>query len=136
MTRIVLVGAVIAALAIANPVVAGAIKSASVTTTFMVGADGRCYPVSTANWTGYQVNRIRHIFYRAGHSDQDYAWFSTTGFSNGESHNSGTMTSMAGVAAAPGEGWYVDVLFRSNGGAILAQATSIVADAPTTCSIP
>jgi hypothetical protein len=46
------------------------------------------------------------------------------------------MTSEAGIGAAPAEGWYVHVLFRSNGGAILADATSPVVAAPTSCVYP
>jgi hypothetical protein len=125
-------------LALAAPGVVGAAstKMASAGTSFTIGADGRCYPVSTANWSGYQVNRVRHLFYREGHVDQDYAWLSTTGFTNGNSQNSGTMTSIAGVAAAPGEGWYTHDLFRSNGGAILTDATSSIQYAPASCPVP
>ena len=118
--------------------IAGAVsaKVATATTTFSVGADGRCYAVSSATWSGYQVNRVRHIFYRTGHVDQDYAWFSTTVLPNGTSKSSGSMTSTSGIGAAPGEGWYTHDLFRSNGGAILAEATSAVAYAPLDCPIP
>lgn len=125
-------------LALASAGVAGAAstKLATASVTFAVGADGRCYAVSTAAWTGYQVNRVRHIFYREGHVDQDYAWFSTTVLPNGTSKNSGSMISLSGVAAAPGEGWYTHDLFRSNGGAILAEATSPVEYAPTDCVAP
>ena len=136
--RVVLSAGLAVALALAGSGIVGAAstKLATAGTSFMVGIDGRCYPVSTAAWSGYQVNRVRHIFYREGHVDQDYAWFSTTGFPNGTSHNSGEMTSMAGVAAAPGEGWYTHDLFRSNGGAILAEATSTIQYAPATCPLP
>jgi len=115
---------------------AASTKVATASVSFTVGGDGRCYAVSTATWTGYQVNRVRHIFYREGHTDQDYAWFSTTVLPNGTSKNSGTMTSVASVGAAAGEGWYVRDLFRSNGGAILAEATSTVQYAPADCPAP
>jgi hypothetical protein len=73
-------GAVACLLMLSSAGIAGAAsaKFATATTTFTVGTDGRCSAVSTATWSGYQVNRVRHIFYRAGHVDQDYAWFSTT----------------------------------------------------------
>jgi len=112
---------------------AASTKVATASVSFTVGADGRCHAVSTATWTGYRVNRVRHIFYRDGHSGEDYAWFSTTGLPKGTANNSGTMTSASGVAAAPGEGWYVRDLFRSNGGAILAEANSPVEYAPADC---
>lgn len=125
-------------LALACAAVAGAAstKVATASTSFALGADGRCYAVSTATWSGYQVNRVRHIFYREGHSDQDYAWLSTTVMANGTSKSSGTMTSISGVAAVPGEGWYTHDLFRSNGGAILVEATSAVQYAPANCPVP
>lgn len=129
----VLLAAAVLGLALAGPAAGGATRSATVTATFATGTDGHCYPVSVASWTGYQVNRVRHVFYREGHSGEDAAWFTTTGFPRGVSQSSGTMTSMAGVAVVAGEGWYVRALFRSNGGAILAEATSGVAYAPTVC---
>ena len=130
--------ALAALLALASTGTAGAAptKSATARTSFTVGSDGRCYAVSTATWSGYQVNRVRHIFYLEGHSGEDAAWLSTTVLPNGVSKNSGSMTSVSGVAAAPGEGWYVHDLFRSNGGAILAEATSAVAHAPADCPLP
>jgi hypothetical protein len=115
---------------------AASTKVATASVGFTIGGDGRCYAVSTATWSGYQVNRVRHIFYREGHSGEDDAWFSTTVLPNGTSKNSGTMTSTAGVAVAPGEGWYVHDLFRSNGGAILAEATSTIQYAPADCPAP
>jgi hypothetical protein len=121
---------------LAGNAIAASTKWATATTTFVVGADGRCYALSTASWSGYQVNRVRHVFYRAGHVDQDYAWFSTTVLPNGTSKNSGSMTSVSGIAAVPGEGWYTHSLFRSNGGAILVEGTSAVAYAPPDCPAP
>lgn len=129
--------ACVLALVLSGTAGAASTKLATASVSFTAGVDGRCYAVSTATWSGYQVNRVRHIFYREGHFGEDDAWFNTTGLPNGISKNSGTMTSPpAGVAAAPGEGWYVRDLFRSNGGAILAEATSAVQYAPADCPLP
>lgn len=126
MQRILLVGALAAALALplAQPSFAGATKSASVAIDFVVDADGNCYPVSAATWQGYQVNRVRHIFYlrtAAGDASQS---FTTTSYPQGESHSSGMMTSTSPVPFYAGERWYIHALFRSNGGAVLAEASS------------
>jgi hypothetical protein len=126
MRRILLVGVLAATLALplAPPSLGGATKSASVAIGLAVGADGNCYPVSTATWQGYQVNRVRHIFYLRTAAGDVWQSFTTTGYPQGESHTSGTMTSTSPVPFYRGETWYVHALFRSNGGAILAEASS------------
>lgn len=120
---------------LAGPANGAAAKSASVTTTFTVGGDGLCYAVSTASWSGYQVNRVRHIF-KFADDPQGYATFTTTAFAKG-SQNSGTMVSTSNrPVRGPGEGWFVHAIFRSNGGNHLAEADSLVAYAPAECPVP
>jgi len=120
----------------AGPVVAARPgKSASLDAAFTV-RDGRCYLTETATWTGYQVNHIRFLGYVEGHSGMDYGLFDTQGYPKGESHASGSMTSTAFAAARPGEGWYGYALFRSNGGARLAEVTTAIVYAPADCLYP
>ncbi len=135
MRRILLVGALVAALTLpfAASSTAGSVKSASVAISYVVGSDGNCYPVSTASWTGYQVNRVRHIFYRRTAVGDVWESFTTTVYPRGESHSSGTMTSTSPAPFYGGETWYVHALFRSNGGAILAEASSPDLIAPASC---
>jgi hypothetical protein len=110
-------------------------RSATVTMSFTV-VDGRCYPTETATWSGYQVNRVRFLGYREGRSGDDVAWLDTKSYPQGVSEPSGTMISVATIAARPGEGWYAYAIFRSNGGARLAEVQSPVVYAPADCLYP
>lgn len=110
-------------------------KTASVDLAFTI-ADGHCYAVMTASWSGYQVNRIRFLGYLEGRSGNDAAWLDTKSYPQGESHSSGSMTSTSFLAARPGEGWYAYAILRSNGGARLAEVQSPVVHAPADCLYP
>ena len=135
MRRILSAGALAAAIALpfAPPSFGGATKSASVAIDFVVGADGNCFPVSTATWQGYQVNRVRHIFSLRRAVGDAWQSFTTTSYPQGESHSSGMMTSTSPVPFYAGETWYVHALFRSNGGAVLAEASSPDLVVPASC---
>jgi hypothetical protein len=116
--------------------VSGATKSAIVTLSYTVGSDGRCYPVSTASWSGYRVDHIRHIYRETGKTGYDFAdvkAFDTTSSPDGHTHLSGTMVSTSNVPFFAGESWYVEALFRSKGGNNLAQAFSTDLVAPADC---
>ena len=127
--------AVLVLAVVAAPVQGGTAKAATATTTFTRGDGGLCYAVSTASWTGYQVNRVRHIF-KFADDPEGYATFTTTAFDKG-SQASGTQVSVSNrPVRLPGEGWFVHAIFRSNGGAHLAEAVSPVAYAPADCPIP
>lgn len=112
-----------------------AARSASVTMTFTI-VDGHCYPTETATWSGYQVNHIRFLGYLEGNSGNDATWLDTGTYPHGQSASSGSMTSLSWMTARPGEGWYAYALFRSNGGARLAEAWSPVVHAPADCLYP
>lgn len=117
----------------------GATKSAIVTLSHTVGSDGRCYPVSTASWSGYRVDHIRHIYRETGKTGYDFAdveSFDTTSSPDGQTHLSGTMVSTSNVPFFAGDNWYVEALFRSKGGNNLAQAFSTNLVAPAECGPP
>jgi hypothetical protein len=110
-------------------------KTASVDLAYTI-TDGRCYPTMTATWSGYQVNRVRFIGYREGHSGDDAAWLDTKSYPGSRSQSSGSMTSTVTIAAPAGEGWYAYAILRSNGGARLAEVWSTVVYAPAECLYP
>jgi hypothetical protein len=136
--RLAIVAGLIASLSLAGAgPVAGAkpAKTATVSMSFTV-TDGRCHPTETATWSGYQVNHVRFLGYLEGRSGNDATWLDTKSFPQGVSETSGTMTSTSWMVARPGEGWYAYALFRSNGGARLAEAWSPVVHAPAECLYP
>jgi len=134
MRRLVVIACGVAvALALAATSAAGPTKSASVAIDYTAGADGNCYVTDTASWTGYRVNRVRHIFYRRTASGSVWDSFTTTGYPQGESHTSGSFASQSTVPAYAGETWYVHAIFRSNGGAHLTEADSPDLLLPNTC---
>lgn len=110
-------------------------RQASLTTGFTRVGD-RCYPELVATWSGYQVNHIRFVGYREGRSGNDADWLDTRTFPKSASSASGSFTSTVTVAARPGEGWYGYAIFRSTGGARLAEAWSSVVYAPADCLYP
>jgi hypothetical protein len=111
-------------------------KSATVTLDFVRSADLHCYAHVTATWSGYQVNRIRPIYYIEGRPDA--VFFNTIALPGNTTQNSGSLESTAAtwIPAGPSEAWYVEVLFRSNGGARLADVWSPVVHAPADCTYP
>ena len=133
MRRLIVIGSSAFVLALAATALAGSAKSASVAIGYTVGTDGNCYVTDTASWTGYQVNRVRHVFYRRTASGSVWESFTTTGYPQGESHASGSFTSQSTVPGYAGETWYVHAIFRSNGGAHLVEADSPDLVLPSTC---
>ena len=133
MGKILALGIGFALLLGAATALGGSTKSASVAIGYTVGTDGNCYVTDTASWTGYQVNRVRHVFYRRTASGSVWESFTTTGYPKGESHASGSFTSQSTVPVYAGESWYVHAIFRSNGGAHLAEADSPDLVLPSTC---
>ena len=129
--RMFLAGATVA-LALVATSLAGS-KSASVAIGYTVGTDGNCYVTDTASWTGYQVNRVRHVFNRRTASGSVWESFTTTGYPQGESHPSGSFPSQSTVPGYAGETWFVHAIFRSNGGAHLAEADSLDLVLPASC---
>ncbi len=117
----------------------GATKFATVSLGYTFGDDGRCYPVSTASWSGYRVDHIRHIYRETGKTGYDFGdvtFFNTTSSPDGRTHLSGTMVSTSNVPFFAGDSWYVEALFRSKGGNNLAQAFSTDLVAPAECGPP
>ena len=124
MKRLILLGCAVGSLVLAMTALGGSTKSASVTVGSTVGTDGNCYVTDTASWTGYQVNRVRHVFYRRTPLGSVWDSFTTTGYPQGESHTSGSFASQSTVPGYAGETWYVHAIFRSNGGAHLVEVDS------------
>jgi hypothetical protein len=120
---------------IVGPVEAGSSRSATVRVAFQQDP-GPCRPTATVSWSGYQVHHVRVIYYREGHSGDDAAWFNTPQFADDRARSSGTLTSVANVAAPPGSGWWVYAILRSVGGARLAEVASPVTYAPASCPAP
>lgn len=118
---------VISMLVPVSPAAGAQSKSASVSIGYEV-INGSCFLSQTATWSGYRVNRVRHIWYLSGKSGPyDYYAFSTSSYPAGESHPSGSFSWVLGIpdlAVYGGESYYARALFRSNGGAILADASS------------
>jgi hypothetical protein len=133
MRGVILISCSVVVLILAAASLAGSTKSASVTIGSTVGPDGNCYVTDTATWTGYQVNRVRHVFYRRTGSGDLWESFTTTGYPQGVSYASGSFASQSTVPAYAGETWYVHAIFRSNGGAHLAEADSPNLVVPTSC---
>lgn len=119
-----------------QPAAAGKAPSQATVTLVFVRTDGWCAPVITASWSGYRVNHVRFLAYLEGRSGDDVAWLDTKGFPHSESATSGSFTSAPPLVARPDEGWYAYALFRSNGGARLAEAWSPVVHAPADCRVP
>ena len=132
MKRLTVLGCAFLVLAFAATSPAGS-KSASVAIGYTVGTDGNCYVTDTASWSGYQVNRVRHVFNRRTASGSVWESFTTTGYPQGESHASGSFTSQSTVPAYAGETWYVHAIFRSNGGAHFVEADSPDVVLPGAC---
>jgi hypothetical protein len=134
LARIVLLACLVTIVAI-SPAEAGESRSAAVRLSFLQATD-RCQPTATVTWTGYRVHHVRVIYYREGHSGDEAAWFNTPQFADDRARSSGTLTSVADVAAPPGSGWWVHAILRSVGGARLAEVSSPVAYAPNSCPFP
>lgn len=131
--------AVFALAVAAAPASGSAVKSATVSLGYTIKPDGRCYPQSTASWSGYRVDHIRHIYRETGKTGYDFAdvkSFDTTSSPDGQSHLSGTMVSTSNVPFFAGDSWYVEAMFRSKGGNTLAQAFSTDLVAPAECGQP
>lgn len=126
---------VLASSLVAGPVGAGSSKSADVRLDFLQTTDG-CQPSATVTWSGYRVHHVRVIYYLEGHGGEDAAWLNTPQFPDDRARSSGSLTSLAGVAAAPGSGWWAYAILRSVGGARLAEVASPVAYAPDDCPAP
>ena len=127
--------AAVLAMSVTTPMAATRERSATVTIALVTGADGACYLSQTASWEGYRVNRVRHIWYEVGQSGPyDYFGFTTSSYPNGESHSSGSFTSgYVYQRVYADERYYAHALFRSNGGAILAEAVSAPLTVSGTC---
>ena len=133
MKRLILPCVTALALALTTTSLGGSAKSASVTAGHTVGVDANCHVTDTASWSGYQVNRVRHIFNRRTVSGTVWESFTTTGYPQGETHASGSFTSQSTVPAYAGETWYVHAIFRSNGGGHLVEADSSDLVIPAPC---
>lgn len=134
LTSLVVAGLVLALSA--APASGAATKSATVSLGYTIGLDARCYPQSTASWSGYRVDHIRHIYRETGKTGYDFAdakFFNTTSSPDGQTHLSGTMVSTSAVPFFAGDSWYVEAMFRSKGGNTLAQAFSPDLVAPAEC---
>jgi hypothetical protein len=124
-----------ATLATVGPAQAAAPKSALVRLGFLQ-EEGGCQPTATVTWSGYRVHHVRVIYYLEGHSGDDAAWFNTPQFADDRAQSSGSLTSVANVAAPAGSGWWVHAILRSVGGARLVEVSSPVEHAPQVCPGP
>jgi hypothetical protein len=134
LTRMLLLVTIATSL-VAGPVEAGSSKSADVRLDFLQTSDG-CQPTATVTWSGYRVHHVRVIYYLEGHDGEDAAGFNTPQFPDDRARSSGSLTSIADLAAAPGSGWWAYAILRSVGGARLVEVASPVAYAPDSCPAP
>jgi hypothetical protein len=133
LAQALLAACVIVMLAV-GPAQAAASKSAVVHLGFL-RVEGRCQPTATVTWSGYRVHHVRVIYYLEGHSGEDAAWFNTPQFPDDRARSSGSLTSVASVAAPAGSGWWVYAILRSVGGARLVEISSPVEHAPEACPL-
>jgi len=120
----ILTAAAVASLVLSLVVVSGVARAAAVkTASVSLSFDTSCNAVSTATWSGYRVDHVRHIFHQIDATGTEHSYIWTTSFPMAST--SGTaVAALTPITAHSTDIWYVEALFRSTGGAILARATS------------